>query len=301
MTGAALVRQGPSPEKGRKTTAEETGITCLAPIPGPEAQPRARGQLNLSVKPGARGPMLDGFRQSGSLRALFPRGPSHRVQGVLINTAGGITGGDRFDMCASAGPGTHLMLTTQAAERAYRVQPDTEGWLNTRLQAARGARLDWLPQETILFEGCALRRSLRVDLARDARLLMVEPLVFGRVAMGETLRSARFHDRTLIQRDGQSLFLDATILTGDITAHLARPFVADGAGAMALMVYVAPNAEAVLTTLRADLPATAGASLIHRDVLVARVLATDSFALRQALVPILNRLTGNDLPRPWMI
>ena len=240
------------------------------------------------------------MRQSGSLKALFPRATGPDFQAVLVNTAGGITGGDTVKINARADAGSHLTLTTQAAERAYRAQPSQVGHLQTRLEVEAGARLNWLPQETILFQGCALRRSLRVDMQADATFLMVEPLVFGRAAMGETLTDASFSDSIEIHREGLLSYVDRITLQGNIAAQMARPNTGNGAVAMANLVYVAPGAGAQLAPLRAMLPDTAGASLIGDDLLVLRLLAPDSYLMRQTLIPILNRLTHNTLPRCWM-
>lgn len=218
-----------------------------------------------------------------------------------MNTAGGITGGDRFEIAAQAGPGATLTLTTQAAERVYAASAGEVGRLETRLAVAAGARLNWIPQETILFDRSALTRRLVVTLAPDAALLLAEPLVFGRGAMGEDLRAASFEDRIEIRREGRPLYLDAVRLDGDIAARLDRPHVARGARAMVSLVYVAADAEAHLGPLRALLPGTGGVSLIGDEVLALRLLAADGFDLRRHLVPILTRLTGADLPKPWMI
>lgn len=258
----------------------------------------------MSVKPAGTATVLDGFRQSGSLKCLFPRrfpGDRQPFQAVLVNTAGGITGGDRFRVTAEAGPGTALTLTTQAAERAYAAQPGVCGRLETRLHVGPGARLNWLPQETILYNSSALRRRITVEMDDSAGLLLAEPLVFGRLAMGETLTSASFRDRIEIRRGGRPLFLDATRLDGDIDAHLARPAVAGGARAMALVVFVGPEAEAHLSMLRRTLPPTGGASLIGEDVLAIRLLAPDGFTLRRSLLPFLSHLTDDTLPRCWTI
>lgn len=261
--------------------------------------------MSLSVKTlGARS-VLDGLRQQGSLKALFPRVTDGPCQAIMVNTAGGITGGDRFELTATAGTGAALTLSTQASERAYAAQPGETGRLTTRLRVEAGATLNWLPQETILFDRSALHRRLEVELAADARLLLCEPLVFGRAAMGETLRDARFRDRIAIRRAGAPLYTDATQLSGDIAARLARPAVAKGAGAMAQVVLVAPEAEAQLDPvrdiLRGTLPESAGASLIGADVLAIRMLAPESHLLRRALIPVLTRLSRAPLPRCWTI
>jgi len=240
------------------------------------------------------------LRQSGAMKLLFPRPDSAALQAIVINTAGGVTGGDDLALTAQAEVGAFLSLTTQAAERAYRAQPGQVAKIANRLRIKAGARLHWLPQETILFDGCALRRRLSVDLDADASLLLVEPLVFGRAAMGEVLTQVDFRDRIEVRRDGRPIYFDALALRGDAAAHLAAPQVAGGAGALANLVYVAPDAEAHLAPLRALLPRTGGASLLAPDILVARILATDSFDLRHSLVPILRQLSAGALPRSWM-
>ncbi|WP_377190858.1 urease accessory protein UreD [Ruegeria meonggei] len=220
---------------------------------------------------------------------------------MLLNTAGGITGGDVFRFNGHAAQGTTLSLTTQACERAYKAQPGPSGHVTNDLSVETGARLNWLPQETILFNGSALDRQLRIDMAPGATLLLVEPLVFGRAAMGETLTSIRLRDRIEIRREGAPVFLDATQYSGDLHTHLAKPHIADGAGAMALVVFVSQTAEAHLDPIRLILPDTAGATLIHGDMLVIRLLAENSFALRKTLLPVLRRLNNETLPRCWTI
>lgn len=238
--------------------------------------------------------------QTGALRLVFPHGRSD-VEAVLVNTSGGITGGDRFEVEAVAGAGSRLTLTTQAAERAYRAQTGQVGRLTTRLSVQNGAFLRWLPQETLIFEGSALDRRLTVDLARDARFLMVEPLVFGRTAMGETVHNARLWDRITVNRDNRPIYRDGLDLGADIQSQLDRPAVANGGCAMASLVYVAPDVEIHLDAVRALLPETGGASLLAEDVLVLRMVAQDGFQLRKSLVPVLDRLTGQTLPRSWRL
>lgn len=244
---------------------------------------------------------LRDLRQSGATKLVFPRQLDPSLEAILINTAGGVTGGDRFDLSISLDAAAHLVLTTQAAERAYRAQAGEVGRVTTKLRVEQGARLDWLPQELILFDGSALTRKLDIDLAQDAQLLMVEPLVFGRAAMGEMLHDISFQDRIVIRRDGVPLYRDGIDLRGDAAAQLARPSIANGAGAMASVVLVRPDASAVLPRVRKNLPATAGASLIADDTLVLRHLAEDSFALRRDLLPILELLSNRNLPTSWRL
>lgn len=247
------------------------------------------------------GTALQTLRQSGSSRALFPRTRGPGFDAVLINTAGGVTGGDRFQTEINAQPDTKLTITTQAAERAYRAATGETGTICNHVTIGAGARANWLPQETILFQGCAVQRSLRIEMAADAALLMVEPLVFGRKAMGETLTDAHFDDKIEIYRKGQPAYVDMINLRGDISAQLGRPHVGAGAGAMVSLVFVDKDAGASLAIVRDMIGETGGASMIDDDFLVLRLLAADSYLLRKTLIPILNFLTNDTLPRCWMI
>lgn len=277
--------------------------TINAPLPSHLTQqvPRARGAVHIGTKMRDGASVIGDLRQAGSSKLVFPRARGTALDGVIVNTAGGITGGDKFSVEAEVRAGTSLCLTTQAAERAYRAQPGEVGQLTSHVTVQKGATLHWLPQELILFQGAQLRRRLRIDLATDARVLMCEPLVFGRTAMGETVTQASLDDRIDITQEGRPLFTDALHLRGDIAAHLARPTVASGAVAIACLLYVAPDAETHLAPLRATLGPTAGVSLLRPDTLVLRALGRDSFALRKTLIPVLTRLSGGPLPRPWMI
>lgn len=281
-----------------------TTISVLAPplAFAPSAQqPRTVGTALLSSKLRDGLSVLDDFRLSGACRMLFPRRRDGVLEAVMLNTSGGITGGDTISTQITAAAHTNLTLTSQAAERAYRSIDAQPGRIRTQIDLHSGARLDWLPQETILFDGCALDRALDIDLAPDARLLMVEPMIFGRIAMGETIRQAHLTDRITLRRAGQVIFADRVTFSGDVQAHLDRAAIAGGARAMASILIADPMAQTHLATLRDMLPPTCGASLIHDGLLFARLLAADGHALRQILIPVLRALRGADLPRTWML
>jgi urease accessory protein len=244
--------------------------------------------------------MVD-LRQQGSSKLIFPDNHRPDMEAIVVNTAGGITGGDRFDLQVHVAPNAALTLTTQAAERAYRAQTGELAHVTTRLDVAAGGSLQWLPQELILFERCALSRRLEVEVAPGARLLMVEPVVLGRAAMRETLQDVTYRDRIRITRGGRPLYIDGISLTGDAAAHMARAATGGGAGAMASVVVVAPDADTHLEPLRALLPARAGVSLFAPDLLVLRILAADSFDLRATLLPVLDHLSRNTLPLSWRL
>lgn len=270
-------------------------MTELSPSFSPLVPPRAKGALRVTL--GAAGRLQD-FRAEGSLRALFPR-RAGTVEAVMINTAGGITGGDRFAVTAHAGGG-HLTLTTQSAERIYRAATG-RGQVSTELSIADGAALSWLPQEVILFDGGALKRRLRVEMAEGAHLLAVESVILGRAAMGERVCQGQLHDEIIINRAGRALFRDALRLEGDMHAHFARRAVGQGAAGFATVICAAPQVEGKLDAIRAILPKTAAASSPQKDLLLIRMLAADGFALRRALLPVLRALSPHDLPRSWSL
>lgn len=270
-------------------------------LASPEAidAPRSIGSLMLSTKHRNEQSNIDRFRTSGATKVAFP----HRrdaVEAIVLNTSGGLTGGDRFDAAAHAGPDSHLILTTQAAERAYRSQSGAAR-VSTRLTVAKGAILHWLPQELIFFDGAFLDRRLDVDVKAGAEVVLVEPVVFGRRAMGETKVFGTFRDRITLSCDGTPIYWDRINLAGDISAYIDRPAIAQGMTALASALYFGPRAEALLPVVRRIRPRTGGASLVAPDLLTIRLLADDSFFLRKSLVPVLERLTETALPKSWSL
>ncbi|KFC64051.1 Urease accessory protein UreD [Bosea sp. LC85] len=242
--------------------------------------------------------------ESGGYRARFPDTFSSTCEAVLINTGGGMAGGDAMRVDAVIETQAETVITTQAAEKIYRSQGD-DTRIETRLSVAAGASLAWLPQESILFSGARLARNLTIDLATDARLVACESIVFGRIAMGETMQRGAVRDRWRIRRDGHLVFADELRLDGEVAATLERPAIAAGARAVATVVAAGPEHLAGLDELRALLvedPACAtveaGAGLAS-GLLVIRLLSRDAQALRRALVMLLRHVTGRALPRTW--
>lgn len=269
--------------------------------PVPAAQPRARGLLRIAARREGAATRLSGLRQEGSLKALFPRDAGSALQAVFLNTAGGLTGGDVMRIAARAEPGAHLVLSSQAAERGYRAMAGEVAQVAVELSVAAGGRLDWLPQETILFEGAALNRRLGIELAADARALVVEPLILGRAAMGEDPRDAAIADRWELRRDGALVFADALRMAGDLAALCDRRAVGAGARAFASLLYAGPDAAAALGDLRRLLGPSGGASLVREGVLFARIAAPDGFLLRRRLIPAIERLSATPLPKVWRL
>lgn len=273
---------------------------CMEPVAGdvPPRLARARGSVLIHAARRGDATLLADLRQEGSSRVLFPGRRGAALEAVVLNTAGGVTGGDRFWVEGRAGEGAWLGLATQAAERAYRARPGEVGRIAVRLGAAARARVDWLPQETILFDGAAIERRLEVDLAEDAELLAVEPVVFGRTAMRERISAMRLTDMWRVRRNDELIHADALRIAGS-AALLARPATFGGAGAMASILLASPGAEARLGAVRRLLDENAGASLVRPDVLVVRMLAPGGLELRHRLIPVLEVLRDAPLPAVW--
>lgn len=272
----------------------------------PVRMQRIKGQVSLGVSARPDGRTgLDRLFQTGAGKARLPAVYDHGgVDAVLINTGGGLTGGDDFQVECVAGAGAFLRVTTQASEKIYRAVPGSSAArVENRLQVAAGAQLEWLPQDMILFDGASLSRLLEVRLAVSSRFLGLEMVVFGRSAMGETLRHGFLADRWRVWRDDALVYAEDTRLEGDIASHLARPAVAGGAIAALTGIYQGPEPEAVRETIR-SVPrpdgVEANASLM-RGLVAFRALGKSSDALRRWVADIYAALAGLSLPRAWSI
>ncbi|MHB1104034.1 MAG: urease accessory protein UreD [Devosia sp.] len=258
---------------------------------------RARGEGRISTQLQDGRTRLATLYQEGCAKIRLPNTHDLSLQAVLINTAGGLTGGDRIDWRAEAAPGTRMVLTTQACERVYRSTGD-DARVATRLIVGAGAQLDWLPQETILFENSRLDRTLDVDLAGDARFCAVEAILLGREAMGEDARTALLRDNWRIRRNGRLIHAEATRLSADPLERDGLSLL-DGALAFATVLYVGDDAARKLEPVRAMLAGRSGASL-QGERLVVRAIAESGLALRRIIGPIVAALSGaGALPRLW--
>jgi urease accessory protein len=261
---------------------------------------RAHGRLALTAKRTGAATRLATLYQEGCLKARLPRPrDAGMLEAVTINISGGIAGGDDLGTLLEAGPHACVSIATQAAERHYRaLGPPAR--LGTRLIAHPHATLHYLPQETILFDGFALDRSLDIELHETASFIGLESLVFGRQAMGEIVRSGHLRDRISLRRGGKLILQDMSRLDGDIAAQLGRPAIAGGATAMATLILAGPAATARLDALRAALAkAQAGATSFEKIVFV-RILAPNGASLRNdVLAALAIVMDGAALPRVW--
>jgi urease accessory protein len=265
----------------------------------PANRQRARAEAHGSfVRVGSRTEPARLF-ETGGLRWRFPRS-SNPCEAAIVNTGGGVAGGDSYRVSLSLGEGAEVEATTPSAERIYRSDGPAAA-IATVLSLAPGARLFWLPQETLLFEGAGLERRLEVEMSAKASLVVAETLVFGRLAMGESQIDASLRDSWRVRRDGRLTFADETRLK-HAGAALERRAVGAGARALATVVAAAPNIEARLPDLRAALEAESsaveGGASAFDGLIVARLLSPSPSRLRAALIAAIVALGGRK-PRLW--
>jgi urease accessory protein len=286
---------------GRRARSKEHGLVETQRDEARRMQ-RVAAHGRIAVRQGPGGTRLERLFQEGAAKIRLPRRQGHDLEAVLINTAGGLTGGDRLEWEAQVDDGAALTLTTQACEKVYRAG-EGEARVTCRLRAGKDAFIAWLPQETILFDRSALRRRLEIDLAPGARALILEATIFGRTAMGEEVRQAVFRDRWRVRVNGRLVHAEDLALDGAVADTLRLPASGAGARAMATVLMMGEGVEAFATGIGDMLAPTGGASawaVGDTGKLLARLTATDGHALRQRLIPLLQMLSGEaGLPRIW--
>jgi urease accessory protein len=259
---------------------------------------RAVGHVAFSVEASRGVTRRRTTDEGGPMRVRFPNAHSRHLEAILVNTAGGIAGGDALTVEIDVGRGARLTTATAAAEKIYRTH-GPEAALSLKLNVQAAGTLHWLPQETILFDQARLARTVDITLADDANLLFVETQVFGRSAMGETIGDGSFTDRWRVRRGGKLVFAENVRLGGDIAAKLARPAIGAGAIAFATVI-VAPCDEAKIETWRTAQDGLRGHAAISlwNGIAVARFCAGDAASLRHDMLQHLSALQV-ELPRLW--
>ncbi len=244
---------------------------------------------------------LKSLYQQGNAKLRIPRcRAANTAEAVMINTAGGMTGGDDLSWEFDAGPGTALSLTTQASEKVYRSLGGTAVTAVT-VNAAEGSRLSWLPQETILFNRCRFQRTITAHLSSGSQALFVEPMVFGRAAMDENVTGGSIRDRWRICLDGTLLHAEDFSIDGNIAGSLKSAAIANGADAFATVLLISPEAEAFVEDARRIVGHTGGASAWGGKLLI-RLISANGYELRKKLSPIIELLDPQTaVPKLWTL
>jgi urease accessory protein len=279
----------------KRTTKQDTAATA-----GVFAANRAVGIVAFDTALVGGRTRRGDVHEQGSLRVRFPSPETKALSAVLVNTAGGVAGGDRFSVAIDAGEHTAVTLTTAAAEKVYRsdASPST---IDVTLRVQADARLAWLPQETILFDRARLHRSIDIDLAADASLLLAEIVVFGRTAMNEQMTEGSYRDRWRLRRDGRLVFAETLRLDNGIGEKLAQTAIAKGGNAIAT-VLVAPGDESTVERIREAASSFAGEVGVSawNGFALARFCAKDAAALRRDVMKVLAQIDAKALPRLWL-
>jgi len=262
---------------------------------------RAVGRTSLTVAATDAGTIRTRVHEAGSLRVRFPNGQvDGTLEAVVVNTAGGMTGGDRFDFDIEVGTKAKLTVTSAAAEKIYRsLGPLTE--IAVKLRVGHGGKLIWLPQQTILFDRIRLQRTIDVTMAPDASLLLSEATIFGRGAMGESVHQGHFFDRRHVRVDGKLVFAETTGLDGNIARRLAQRAVTRGGVAIAsvLKIPVSDEDAAAVRSIQDRCMGEVGVS-IWNGFALARLVAPDGGTLHHDLGDVLKGFGVHPLPRLWL-
>ena len=273
---------------------------------------RARGELRVSFKRRSEQTVLDDFYQQGCLKARLPTPePDGILEGVLINTSGGLTDGDKLQQNIKWGDQTTARITSQAAERIYRSRLE-DAHIETSLTIGKRAHAQWLPQETILFNGGRLHRTNKISMAKGASLIATESLVFGRTAMREEVSEGSIFESWRIRYEGKLVFADGFHLHGNIKEQLASKAIANGANSIATLLYVGEDAEDYEKSMKQAAKshshegARIGCSLLP-DLLVIRILGLSGASMRSALsemvLELMRETSGTQsakLPKVWL-
>ena len=288
----------PNPPPQGREQVRDSNVTVAWSTNKIFAANRAVSRVDVAIDTRNGVTRLRHLREEGSLRIRFPRTISDELEAVLVNTAGGIAGGDDLELRFAAGPDTRTVVTGAAAEKIYR-SLGADANIRLALEIGANAKLAWLPQELILFDGAQVRRSIEIDLAPGAHLLVAEGLVFGRAGMGEKVERGLFLDRWRVRRGGRLLFADAVRLDGAITEKLAARASTSGAIAIATVLVVPAEEELVHSVRKQCFSGEVGISAWNGFAL-ARLVAPTGAMLRQDLTALLMLLRQGNLPRLWM-
>jgi urease accessory protein len=241
--------------------------------------------------------------QKSPIRIMFPRfGVSVLEEAVLINTAGGIAGGDRLEYGITALANASITVTSQAAEKIYRALNEPSRII-TKLKAHGLAKLAWLPQETIVFNRAKVNRETEIEISSGAELLALEWLVLGRAAHGEEVVSGCIIDSWRVKKDGRLVWADTFRATDEMFLQIHRKALLSDCTAIGTLIYFGPHLDSRLEALREIGPrlgchcaATSVAGLI-----IVRFAAKLSSDLRRAMRGALQQFSGNLVGGPFRV
>jgi urease accessory protein len=264
---------------------------------------RANGSVRILLSGSERGTRLVDVFQQSPIRILFPNTDRSAVEeAVLINTGGGIAGGDRLDLSVTALGDASIAVTSQAAEKVYRALSEPAR-ISTKLKAGESARLAWLPQETILFNRARLKRETEVDLSSGAELLALEWLVLGRAAHGEELTGGCIVDSWRVRKDGRLIWADTFRITDEIFPYLHRKALLGDCRAVGTLIYFGPGLDKWKNFIRESTPSSDCYCAVSSvgDLIILRFAAKESSALRRVVRIVLQKFGQEPVPGPFRV
>ena len=258
---------------------------------------RANGQIALTLC----GDKLEELYQSGCAKLMLPKTYGEMTEAVMLNTSGGITGGDRLIVKIQVENGA-VVATSQTAERLYRSITEPAK-IDIRLRADNAATLHWLPQETIIFDGAELDRTICLDMSADSKCLLAETIVMGREAMGEDIRGCHFTDNWRLYREGQLFHAESLRLTERVAEIMAAPAGGNGARLLSTILYVGFDAEQMAGLLSSVVETCSSKCAVScwNDRLVIRLMSPHPRFARADIKELLCALSGQPLPRVWQV
>lgn len=261
---------------------------------------RSRGEASVGFVKKSAGARLMTLQQSGSAKAMLPRICGSVPEVVFLNTSGGLTGGDKLSYHLDVPARAEVTGTTQTAERGY-ASPGPAAIVRVTATVGQGGRLNWLPQETLIYEHAHVSRETKVELTGDAACLMVETIILGRHAMGEVPRGARLTDDRLVLRNGRPIWAETFRLDANVLSQTSQPAILNGANCFAIIALIAPAAPDLTDCIRTTLtvPGCQSAASGWDGKLLIRITASDGWPLRCQIARTLRALTT--LPRVWQM
>ena len=287
-------------------------IADLSAVESAQVQTAISSDLDLQRANGAGRAVLrgseDGNRivdlfQSSPIRIMFPRGRASAIEEVVfVNTSGGIAGGDRLEYGVTALADASIAVTSQAAEKVYRALNEPAR-ISTKLKACEGAKLAWLPQETILFNRARLSRETEIELVSGAELLALEWLVLGRAAHGEEVIGGHINDSWRVRRDGRLIWADSFRAQDETFPHLRRKALLSNCKAIGTLIHFGPDLDRRLEFVR-DIASSLDCHCAATSVgglIVVRVAAEMAFDLKLALCSFLQQFSDEVGPGPFAV
>jgi urease accessory protein len=268
---------------------------------------RAEGYCQIVLSGSEKGTRIMDVFQRSPIRVLFPRAGGAAIEeAVLVNTAGGIAGGDRLECRVTALGNASIAVTSQAAEKVYGALREPAR-IATKLKACEAAKLAWLPQETIVFNWGRLSRETEIDLSPGAELLALEWLVLGRAAHGEEIVGGHITDSWRVKRGGRLIWADSFRATDGIFPHLQRKALLSNCKAVGTLVYFGPCLDMRLEFLRGIVPSLECncAATSVSGLIIVRFAAKVPSDLRLALLSFLQQFSGElgrgpfRVPKMW--